>query len=353
MFSICFFCIFLTVPIVMLAFPAKNFFKIDEYRKLSEFPDGKILWTPQWSKEFSNWFNDHFFFRNPLVCLAGSFYYYLFNYSDQLYFAKNGYMYYRNVMDNELFVNHKAYEAQKMGKFSEYLKEMKTRLNKKNIKLVVVVCPQKYLFYPEIFDQPVPNVNTSYFKEISDSFKKIDGLIAIDVLDTLINAKNRGLQIFHVTDFHWTDPAGYFVGQNILQKIASDKHVQVSTSPLEIEPLLDFVGGQSRSLPLFYPIRETTIGVKKNWDDRMLVRTQINTYPYEWVSENCQGELPPVAFLGNSFGDAFIRSGFNLSFSKFYKFNRGMSLSEAVSLVPDDVEYFIWQIIEVQLGRIP
>lgn len=351
-FTLALFLLLLIAPqIISLATPFR-FQKLEEYRKESELPQASAIFSPDWTKEFSNWFNDHFFLRPALVRLAGSLYYHLFKFSDRVYVGKDNMMYYRNVIDNQLFKN---YLSNRDGGFSHFftlVEKAKRKLARKGITLVVVVCPQKYVLYPQNLPNHIPNGIDHSFADVYKRLSRIDGIIPIDVLPILEATGQKGIRTYHVTDFHWTDPAAYTVAQEILQKIANREAAPLATHPLAIEDLDHFVGGQSRFLPLFDPIEEKTISVKKNWDDTKVRYADVNLRRWEFISENPDAALGPAALLGNSFSDGFIRSGFPLYFKKLYRFNRGLPLLTAVSLVPKGTTYFIWQIIEVELATV-
>uniref|UniRef100_I2Q354 AlgX/AlgJ SGNH hydrolase-like domain-containing protein n=1 Tax=Desulfovibrio sp. U5L TaxID=596152 RepID=I2Q354_9BACT len=338
------------MPVLLSADGDIRFEKLEEYRKLQEFPAFDMASITQWTKKVELWFNDNNVLRAPLTRLAGALDYRVFDYSDRVYVGKNNLMFYRNVMDNQLFKNYLCARDTQFKDFLELLSYAQKKLEQKNIKLLLVVCPLKWMLYKDSLPQDVPRADPEYFIALNKTLKSKEGLIYVDALEILQNLKQNKFQTFHTTDFHWTDPAAYFVAQKILECLLHREGKAESVHSLQIEPLHHFVGGQSRFLPLFDPISEESISSVKNWDDAGIVQSKIDENPYEFVSERKGAPLPPTVFLGNSFGDGFTRNGFNSYFEKFYKIDRDISLREAIDIAPKDAKYFIWEIIEVQLS---
>nr|WP_319493601.1 hypothetical protein [uncultured Desulfobacter sp.] len=345
------FVFWLFISLVMVPFPKIKLGSLSEYRTLKPFPKQTTFFTAQWNKEFTDWFNDHFFFRTPLVRLAGTFNYYIFKYSDRVYVGKNNTMYYRNVMDNELYQNYLTYNKDQFATFFKMVASAKSELDKKGVKFIIIVCPQKYQLYPENLPAHIPNTDPTYLDSINEKLRNLDDIIFIDALQILKNLKAEGKKAYHATDFHWTDPAGATVSRYLLQTIAVLEKISLTLQPLQIDVLENLVGDQSRFLPLFKPIKEESVAVHKNFSDVNML-PDIDTTQFEFISQNSGDSLlPSVTFVGNSYGDAFIRSGFHTYMKKFYKINRYVSLMDAIALMPSDTKYLIWQIIEVQLGK--
>jgi hypothetical protein len=194
----------------------------------------------------------------------------------------------------------------------------------------------------------MPNINPNYSIELNNILVNQYDFIYIDVYNILSDKKNSGFPVFHKTDFHWTDPAGYFVMREILNQISLKEKKQLAIHDLKIEPYPDFFGWQSRFIPLFKPIKEESIQSAKNWNTEgtKIVNDQGN---FEFIGYSNKADLPIVVMQGNSFGDAFIRNGFVVYFKEFYRLKGYIKINDAINSLPKGTKYFILQIIEPQI----
>lgn len=347
--------IILFMPLIQMTSGLVKYAPVDEARIRKPKPEFSLVRVKNDFKglvhEFDQWFNDNYGFRDLLIKLGTQIDYSLFDYSDKVHIGKEGFLYYRSVCDTELSLNYMLYKQHRVHEAYERWKKVADIVKGTGITMLLVINPMKTDIYPEYLPETVPTIEDHAFHKLNNILINQNDFLYINVRERLLELK-RKLQIFHKTDFHWTDPAAYYIAEEIVNMLGKEANCgeHVWRHPLEIERK-QISGGQARFMPLLVYPSENSIFSKKNWaDDGKYDYSQKGNYEFIYRSSD-PDKLPPTVFLGNSFGDAFMRNGMETYFKVFYKVDRSLDTEEVLRNLPEGTRFVIVQVLELSVGR--
>lgn len=349
----------LFLPVIQMVFPVVKIQPLQEERIKKSRPAVTLDRLRHDLKGLANdvdaWFNDNYGFRELFVRLGTQINFSLLKYSDKVHIGENGFLYYRDVCDTKIFANNIVHQRNQTRILYDRLMRLSGRLNDKGIKLVFIFVPVKPLIYPEFLPRSAPLCQDSCYCEFNHLLKNQSNILYIDLQEELLSLKPT-LQVFHRTDFHWTDPAAFVVARKMVNLMGREALLgdNVWKHELKIEEQT-FSGGQARFLPLLVTPSERSIFVKPNWDTKgALTADPEGTYFRTWHSfDKDTGRLPRTVFLGNSFGESFFQTGFYVYFEDLFQLQRGLGdafdFDKAIEYIPPDTKYFVLQLISTQL----
>ncbi len=347
LYFIVLFFVLLLLPSVQNATGIALLKPVEEYRKKAEAPSISITTLitnkGELGSSFLRWYDDRYGFRDLLIRLKTQIDYSVFSKSDRIHIGLNGWLYYRNVLDNQKpGVERQPKRA--MHKYYEELRTLSRYLRQQGITLVVLRMPLKDVIYPEY----LPAIPVLPFHRnadlVSDLLRSSPDVIYLDVT-TRLKALKPSLQIFHKTDFHWTDPAGFCIAEDLVNLLSQlEGQRPLWDHPLEMEKKV-ISGGQARFMPLLWSPAETSIFNKKTWTDETLYSKGDPPFReiYRAKNGNAQNVLPVTVVKGNSFFDALLRSGIANYFSELYICNSNVSFPDVLRILPTGTRYLIVQ----------
>lgn len=323
---------------------------LDENRNRERPPHLSEITTPvAFLSQAQKWFADHYGYRDCLIRAKTQIDYSVFGVSDKVYVGKEGWIYHRNIMDNEEPAE-EAMTDQQLDEIIARFVVLRDFLKSKGIKLVVVTNEMKDRFYPEYLPRAARlRLPRHRFEDFKRKFRTVEGVIYVDSTEILepLKAKRR---IFHKTDLHWNDPAGAEVAQKLVDTIAAleGRKVPFWQYPLNIR-ILEMSGGEARFLPLFYPPTEQALAIDPNPADGDYQFHPEGPFFKEIIRKTDQNKntLPAIMIYGDSFMDAMLRSGLLGRFDAVYRMK--LPMRDVWAQVPSDVRYFIYQFIEIRL----
>ena len=330
--------------------------EIIENRKLATIPnqDFGFFDLHELSKKVIPWFNDHYGFRGFLIRVKDSVDYQIFNFSSKIYVGKDGWLYYRSVLDNEK-PHVDRYLSAHHDQVIAGIKAFSADLQARGVPLLVMIPPMKDISYPQYLpaiERPISR--PSQVDLLLQTLKNTPNVQFVDAIPPLRKAAGE-YQVFHKTDFHWNDPGAYAVAQALVNRVALIQGVKtpVWDHPLQIESR-PYTGGESRFMPIFpKPISEIGFFVKPTWTEAQ------NCNPDHRLSDvfifevfcNKNALLKPIALIGDSFADGMIRAGLAPYFQKLYKVSvNRVSLNRVANDLPPDTGYVLLEFIEVSTG---
>jgi hypothetical protein len=318
---------FLLLPTINQVTGYPRIAPLEEYRKLEERPVPAAFFNSEkvdllgFTGQLNKWYSDQFGTRPLWVRLRTQALYSIFRESDQVYVGKDGWLFYRSVLDRELPAQEMIPEegrkalVAKFGRLSELL-------NERGIRLYILPLTTKNHYYPEYLPASAGHGSAFQFYDIF-----VDELIAdkrnrvIDSRQRLMEAKNSGLKIYHKTDFHWTDAAAPIaMGPALADMAAYDGKPHLAKAWTTEETVMaNFSGGQARALPLLRTPIEQTVGVKPTGPMTTFdLKPDFNGFEQTGVAMPASGDLlSPIIVFGDSFFDALERAGFYTNFSAF------------------------------------
>ena len=177
--------------------------------------------------------------------------YSLFSTSDKVHIGPSNWLYYRSTMDHEKVFNERL-SQENFDRLLDDFDRLDGYLAGRGIRLVVLPLPLKDVIYPEYLPGSVPSLPAdSRYQQLREWLAGHDSIITVDAAALLAELK-KDLPVFHKTDFHWNDPAGFRYSQalvNTLWAIQSGR-----SEPLwDADPVIRrevSSGGQANFLPL-------------------------------------------------------------------------------------------------------
>jgi hypothetical protein len=314
--------------------------------------------APEWRKSrdlqnylmgWQDWFNDRYPGRNFLIRLKTQIDYSLFGYSDKIYVGKEGWLFYRSVLDEgKPAIN--AYNTEQISALIGEFKKLNGWLRDRGVTLVIMDNQLKDEFYADKLPASAPRrpQHPGYY-EIRRRLREDVGALYIDPTEILMKLK-ASRPVFHKTDFHWNDPAAFEVARALVDRLAlaSGRPSAGWKFELKIETRPNS-GGEAAFMPLFSPASEKSLFVKKTWTDEGGAYA-LGGEPFEYVYRRYKPSadyLPVSVILGDSFSDGMQRSGLSEHFNELYRIRMyHCSLGDALRSMPKGTRIFILQFIE-------
>jgi len=327
--------------------------QVQENRKKAEVPiyENKKF---DYLKDLSRWFNDGYGFRDFLIRAKGQLDFNLFHSSEKIYIGKEGWLFYRSVVDSQAKLD--TYFLQNSDAIVHGVENLAALLEKKGIKLIVMIAPMKNVFYGQYLPQAAPKLpNYRGINKIQENLSSAPGVIFIDI-NQILRVTQASRPVFHKTDFHWNDPAAFEVSKILVNRLGEVQHLQepLWKFPLELSYQKNS-GGEAMFMPLIFSPTEESLFVKETWVNEPRSYEQ-NTPPFDYIYEQLKPNidtLNSIVVLGDSFFDGMYRSGIANYFKKIYRANiNEVSLDQLLKKIPPDTKYLLLEFIEMDT-RIP
>ncbi|MGV8937589.1 MAG: alginate O-acetyltransferase AlgX-related protein [Allorhizobium sp.] len=350
--SVVFFFIVVSIPGIQTATRIFIDAPVVENRALAPVPDfNENIFTVL--RDSNKWFADHFGFRSFLIRVKSQVDYSVFATSDRVYFGGDGQLFYRSVLDDakpstdEFLLKNSEVILANMQLFMRSLRSH-------GIQPIVAVNLLGDRIYPELVPEDAgQQVSPERIDRFIDRLSQMPEATFIDVTGMLRSLKPKR-RVFHKTDFHWNDAAGFPVAQKIVEASARfEGKPSPWNHPLEIE-IAHAGGGISNFLPIFYPPEEDMLMVKHNWTDPAGTQTTATEGAFEALTVNPArpGLLRPLVITGDSYSDSFFRAGMYQYFAsqQRMRWNTGVKMSQVAEAMDVDTGHFLIQFIETSMN---
>lgn len=353
--SIAIFGLLLAAPFVQERLQPLSIRPLVENRLKTPRPtDWKTLFqngTP-FARKYEEYFNDTYGLRDLLIRAKNQADFRLFRKSEKILIGPDNWLFYKSVVEEQQIALERECDRA-FGPMLERFVRLNRALASRGMTLVVLPCPMKNSIYPEMLPdtaprRPVPNAFDRYRRFLAGQSE----IVTVDPFDTLVGLKTS-LQVYHKTDFHWTDPAGAHVARMLINKLGSLSGMgDLWSQPIEIrrEPLE--VGGENLALGLLWPVVEDALFLRSDRIATGLGEYTNSGHPNEWAyraKEPQPGrQLPTTVMFGDSYADTFLRAGFTAHFSRFQKFSN-YDLKTRLAKIPDGTRFVVLQHIETIL----
>ena len=358
----------LCLPVAQMVYPMVQERPMMENRVLAKLPpmSADALLSPGATlRDVYRWFNDNFGFRITLTRVRTEINY-AFRYSERVHITKFGWLYYRSVLDGAKVENARLSDEE-IGHIADRFAKLHSYFASRGMRLLVVSVPQKDALYFYAVPKDAPRFRPPFaFDRLRDALNARLGSDHIDGAIVLRAAQARGLQTYHRTDFHWTDPAGGEVGRAVVNRIAALEGDESLQWTAEIPTRqVELIGGESQELPLFSPLWEKTVAADIDWRSEEFGRFQwkpeagipLNlafplTHSFEWKAKAEVGKLPAAAFITNSYGESFWRSGVHQRFRELHSYRRVAGpewMARTIAAIPSNSRYVVFEFHEAEM----
>lgn len=313
------------------------------------------LFKPQseFALDYERYYNDVFGFRDLLIRLKNQVDYTLFNKSREIIIGADNWLYYKSVVEGQQ-VAAEQYPDSAYVKLFNRIERMADHLSRRGIALIVVPNPVKSTIYPEYLPTNTARLpaKTGFqrYREFLQSSSKIHLIDSQAILEEL--KKQR--PVFHQTDFHWNDPAGFVVAQHLVDKLGKLSGTGITWSHQLKIRTESLSGGQNNSLAIFWPFHENALMLEENLggDIGTIVSSgRPNEWRYLANDKSPPILLPQTVLFGDSFADAFLRSGFTVYFSELQKYWIN-DLAIYFKDIPPGTRFVVFEHIEAYLSSL-
>lgn len=217
LFIIIFFIVMISIPGAITVFDSKNKFimPVDSSKKFTV--------------EFENYFNENFGARKEFIT---GFYFarmkllhetYI---DDKIVSGKDGWLFYGPKTDGLGFEDAAGklyYQPSELEKIKNNLEEQYNWLERKNIKFLLVICPNKQTIYPEKLPASFTRGTTS-LDQLVQYLTLQSRIPFIDLRESMSKAKtNYSMPLYFKTDTHWNDLGAFIAYQEIARKISDGR----------------------------------------------------------------------------------------------------------------------------------
>lgn len=304
---------------------------------------------------WQHWFGDRYPGRNLLIRLDTQIAYSVFGYSDRVHIGRDGWLFYRSLLD----VEEPRVEAMDPGQFDDIVRDLQRlqqRLANRGVTLVVLDNELKDTFHPDALPASAPRAAARpRYAEFRRRLHDALGAAYVDA-SPILHDVARQRPAFYRTDFHWNEPAAFEVAQTLVDRMAS-----LTGAPRGFRFRLEteerpFSGGEAAFLPLFTPLAERAPFVRRTWDPRAAERA-FGVGPFEYVHRleaPTPEDLPPVTLFGDSFLDVLMSSGFEEHFVSLHRARlHHAPLEDVLRALPTETRFFVFQFIATTTPTLP
>ncbi len=308
--------------------------------------------TGEYFQQWDRYYNDGFGTRDLFIRIKNQLNYTLFRYNSELFFDDNGYMYYYNVVSNQLINN------ERLEDFTPILDshaELAEFCDARDIKYVFFYPPQKNTVYqPDLpVKRPTP-VTLERFYTACENDPRLEGHF-VNVIETL---RAQEIPVFYKTDFHWNDYGAALAYGDVINHLAALEGIAppfVNDLALSEFTMGGLNGNQLNSLSILTPIYETAPTVQK--------ASPITSSGPDWSiptmtvwTNQAEAPLGTALIIGDSYTPPALydlngtSSGIIDYFKKVYFVNYNEDEPGLLHMLPDKIDYVIFEAIEVGLA---
>lgn len=210
--------IFLGLVVIMLLVPCADFNlqerEMRENRMLKHWPEFSMACFSNgenYFKSLEEWFNDRFNQRRRLIAYAYNLDAKINNehVNDRAFMGKKNWLFDKSFNSVGNFQNTTNLSTVEKDKIIEKLKTWQDWLAKQNIKLYLMVAPDKNQIYGEFYPDNIQKIGTENQIDLVIKCAKEANVPVVYPVSELLAQKNRGL-LYYKNDTHWNSFGAYF-----------------------------------------------------------------------------------------------------------------------------------------------
>lgn len=329
---------------------------INENRNKKELPQGK-WWTAivddgSYCAAIEDYFNDNFKTRDFFIRVKNQIKYSVFHESDGVYVDKEGYLYYRDVIDNAEIKNEKMTNGQVKDAINSLL-EFRNYIELQGKNFYFMLPPQKNTAFPErgvteCVIRPTPNAYERFLDEIKLSSIANNFVSVIEVL----REGEKLYPTYNKTDYHWNYYGATIAYMKLVNLISESEGLGdiYTEKKFEVYFLQDFRGGQLMELNILQDMKEEQVKVKKIGEITM-TDIQYDAYFYHYSARNSvNAPLGNLLIIGDSYSEWALQSESGL-FDCFQevKYVRKNVIENGIDEYIEWADYVVFESIEMDI----
>lgn len=346
---------FLIVPVIGLLFLPNQIYSLNENRALKEFPKGceaAFANDGTYGTQLSEYFNDRFQFRDLLIRIKGELKYRLFHVTGEngVYVGSDGYLYYKEVVDQEQITNERLSEEE-ISRIVSSFENLKEYIESHKKQFLFMLPPQKNEVFPERTPEfhvirKDPNKYQILLKALSESSVAQE---FVDVMPILREAEKK-YPTYYKTDFHWNTFGAASAFTEVVNTLAASEKMEghIFSDQMYEVYFEEFAGGQLVNIPLLERWKEEAVFTRKKTECTMQanVEDQDNRYIH-YLNSDMNAPLGRVLFIGDSYTEYMLHSNCGILdlFKEAWFVHVGIS-EKVISQYVNQVDYVIVERIE-------
>ena len=273
-------------------------FSNTENRKLKDKPHLTFSNITEYPKEFDDYYNDHFPFRNKLRKMWSLINYNFFNTSidNNVIIGKDKWLFYRGDNTIEKLIATKKYTEEEKRNILSTLKSNINTFKEKGIKTYVMIAPDKENIYSEKLPKTIRKGQLTSTEELINYIKTNSNINIIYPKEYFIQTKEK-YQLYRKYDTHWNKIGGLIGTIYLQERLNEDFKYDINniefekTNEIDKRDLADFINLQDK-------LYENTIEVTNFYPN---VKYETNkTDVYEEYISNSENDQT-ILFIGDSF----------------------------------------------------
>lgn len=171
------------------------------------------------------------------------------------------------------FQNTHQFTADKIKSVRKRLKNLCATLTKNEIKLIVLIPPNKNTIYPEYMPAEIPQINKkSRLDQVMSVWKDTGDCQVIDLRNTLLKAKTKN-KVYNSTDSHWTDYGAFLAYQQLLQILKYDFPSVIIRPISDYELRSEIFHGDLTSTFGYFDVQESAVKIEPAFKTNYVIRT--------------------------------------------------------------------------------
>lgn len=346
------FLVLIILPLIFFNFKSKA--NINEHRMLADEP--QLFKDKSINKDFvddlHNYINDRFGLKNILVKINSiiKFKYLNEKTNKKVLIGKNNWLFYLNDRNLEDYFKLNLINNQSKIKLIENIKKRSEWCKSNDIKLLVMVFPNKHNVYPEYYplERPGGISKSQQIREILDS-AKVDYIYPLDYLKNFKN--NVKYNIYLKNDTHWNGLA-YAEVYKMIKEYLHNTFPDYSYKKYELKynkiysygDLNHFLG-----IPDFYKTENFFVSTKHKPLELIYNLKKIKEHTlvphYEFMHINFNKDLPNVyVFMDSYFEYLSVINSVNFHKS-IYKW-KAFDIHDKQNILEDKPDLIIWEMVE-------
>ena len=201
-----------------------------EKRDLYDLPELKFEGITNFPKQYENYYNDHLPFKNEIRKIRSKLLYGLLNtsYSPRVILGEDGWMFYNSVYVND---GDSISDYRKNTRFTNEEKEktkttismVNEKLNKKGIKLILFIIPNKETVYSDKLDSIISRSDNELSKteDLIDYLKNETNVNIVYPKENLLSNRTQS-ETYYKYDTHWNNYGAYVGVIDLINNIDKD-----------------------------------------------------------------------------------------------------------------------------------
>lgn len=302
-----------------------------------------------YAHKYEEYYNDNYGLRDLFIRLKNQLDFWVFHQSDKVIVGREGWLFYKSAVEEELLYVEKT-PSQAFNTMYSRLEKLNQHLRDRGITLVLLPCPMNNTIYPEMLpSNTARRFHPTGFERYQAFLKQHPELLSLDPYDLLVKLKGS-FNVYHKTDFHWTDPAGAHVARELVNLLAQKSGLgPLWDRPIRSQRKFFTEGGENQALGLLWPIREPYLLLDDAGRPDQVGEYHYTTEANEWTYQTRLADhsklIPLTVMFGDSFADAFERAGFTGYFSSFQKYYN-YQFKEKFGQIPPGARFLVFEHVE-------